>query len=410
MFDAKKHKQDQKMFWDLLAPVYDNSFSALMHSGTLRMVEDAQIKPGDKVLDVACGTGNAALLAVRKTGPTGEVIGIDISPNMVAKSNEKAKARGLANVKFEEMDAEKLTYKDNSFDAIVSQWGFMLFPDSHRSLLECYRVLKPGGRLSAMVMGRAENSYFVSLAAAAAYRIAPETVAISEEGPSQFMFGPEGAFDSALKAADFAGVWSKRYVAMITVRDPDVFWNILRNGLGRFAYSVGRLSPVQQQKVIDGVKDVVAKQMTRDGLRLPVEIVIGVGHKPQKGEKEGIRRQAKPKAVEELLEAARAKIFEIAPADVEKERAAGLVILDVREPSELAEGKIPGALHVPRGTLERDVAKLVSDPRAPVLVYCEDGLRGALAAEALSNMGYRRPLNLKGGLRAWKGAGLPVAS
>ncbi|HEY0367107.1 MAG TPA: class I SAM-dependent methyltransferase [Pyrinomonadaceae bacterium] len=99
------------------------------------------LKPGMKVLDVACGTGNLALPAA-KTGAT--VTGVDIAPNLVEQARENAKAAGL-NAKFDEGDAEALSYADASFDAVVTMFGAMFAPRPDLVAAELKRVCRPGG-------------------------------------------------------------------------------------------------------------------------------------------------------------------------------------------------------------------------------------------------------------------------
>ncbi|HEU5132507.1 MAG TPA: class I SAM-dependent methyltransferase, partial [Pyrinomonadaceae bacterium] len=99
------------------------------------------LKPGMKVLDVACGTGNLAIPAAR-TGAT--VTGVDIAPNLVEQARENAKAAGL-NAKFDEGDAEGLPYEDASFDAVVTMFGAMFAPRPELVANELKRVTRPGG-------------------------------------------------------------------------------------------------------------------------------------------------------------------------------------------------------------------------------------------------------------------------
>jgi rhodanese-related sulfurtransferase len=87
------------------------------------------------------------------------------------------------------------------------------------------------------------------------------------------------------------------------------------------------------------------------------------------------------------------------------------LIVDVREPAEYAEGCLPGAVNIPRGLLEfRIDSHPGCDARkdAEIILYCQSGARSALAADALQNMGYRKPMSLAGGFKAWHETGLPV--
>jgi ubiquinone/menaquinone biosynthesis C-methylase UbiE len=104
-------------------------------------INDLGLKPGMKVLDVACGTGNLSLPAAR-LGAT--VTGVDIAPNLLEQARAKAAAEGL-DIKFDEGDAEALPYEDASFDAVVTMYGAMFAPRPDLVAAELKRVCKPGG-------------------------------------------------------------------------------------------------------------------------------------------------------------------------------------------------------------------------------------------------------------------------
>jgi SAM-dependent methyltransferase len=107
-------------------------------------VNRLNLKPGMKVLDVACGTGNTALPAAR-TGA--DVTGVDIAPNLVEQARENAKREGLE-IKFDEGDAEALPYADGSFDAVITMFGAMFAPRPELVAAELKRVCRPGGLIA----------------------------------------------------------------------------------------------------------------------------------------------------------------------------------------------------------------------------------------------------------------------
>jgi SAM-dependent methyltransferase len=113
----------------------------------------AGVEPGQRILDVACGTGVLAREAARRVGPRGHVAGIDPGCGMLAVAAELA-----PQVEWREATAESLPYPDESFDAVVSQFGLMFFSDRSKALHEMARVLRPGGRLAIAVWDRLENS------------------------------------------------------------------------------------------------------------------------------------------------------------------------------------------------------------------------------------------------------------
>jgi rhodanese-related sulfurtransferase len=85
-----------------------------------------------------------------------------------------------------------------------------------------------------------------------------------------------------------------------------------------------------------------------------------------------------------------------------------LILVDVREDAEWARGHLPGAIHLGKGVIERDIEKTVPDKDATIVLYCGGGFRSALAADNLQKMGYRNVISMDGGWRGWTEAGFPV--
>src|SRR5213596_2550293 len=118
---------------------------------------------------------------------------------------------------------------------------------------------------------------------------------------------------------------------------------------------------------------------------------------------------AKHAAFEKLVAEAKKHVTEISPQDAAAKLKSGeAVIVDVRDKDEWGEGRIPGALHMSRGTVELDIEEKVPDTNAMIICHCGGGGRGALATESLQKMGYKNVRNMAGGFNAWKAAGLPT--
>ena len=105
----------------------------------------ADIEPGEVVLDLGCGGGIDTVLAAKRTGPTGRVIGLDFLPEMLVKTKNTAAEAGLDNVETLEGEIEAIPLPDDSVDHIVSNGVLNLSPRKMRALAECARVLRPGG-------------------------------------------------------------------------------------------------------------------------------------------------------------------------------------------------------------------------------------------------------------------------
>lgn len=112
-----------------------------------------------------------------------------------------------------------------------------------------------------------------------------------------------------------------------------------------------------------------------------------------------------------IVEDAKSRVRECTISDVTRRQAAGeaLTLVDVREESEFAKGHIPGAIHLGKGVIERDIEARIPDTGAELILYCGGGYRSALAADNLQKMGYTNVISMDGGWRGWTEAGLPVS-
>jgi demethylmenaquinone methyltransferase/2-methoxy-6-polyprenyl-1,4-benzoquinol methylase len=142
--------QVRSMF-DRIAGVYDVMNTAmtagLHHRWRDRAADRAELEPGEVALDVCCGTGDLALALADRVGPYGRVIGSDFSEPMLDLAREKARGRGVEQVRFEWADALALPYDEESFDAVTVGFGVRNLADLEHGVLEMTRVLRPGGRL-----------------------------------------------------------------------------------------------------------------------------------------------------------------------------------------------------------------------------------------------------------------------
>lgn len=129
------------------AEVYDECFVPALFRKWASVVADAAgVGPGQRVLDVACGTGALTCVVAERVGPNGSAVGLDANPDMLAVARRKP-----VRVDWREGRAESLPFPDRSFDAVVSQFGIMFFEDRRSALREMMRVLRPGGRLAVAV-------------------------------------------------------------------------------------------------------------------------------------------------------------------------------------------------------------------------------------------------------------------
>lgn len=136
------------------ADIYEEFFvPALFGEWAPRLCAAVDVAAGERVLDVACGTGVAARAAVERVGAAGRVTGIDRNEGMLAVARRIAPA-----IDWQTGLAERLPFEDGAFDAVLSQFGLMFFEDRRQALAEMWRVLKPGGRVAVAVWDTAASS------------------------------------------------------------------------------------------------------------------------------------------------------------------------------------------------------------------------------------------------------------
>ncbi len=172
---------------------------ALFKQWCSRVLDAADVQPGHRVLDVACGTGVLAREAAARVGPAGSVAGIDPGRGMLAVAQELA-----PDVEWREGTAEALPYPNKSFDAVVSQFGLMFFSDRSQALREMTRVLKPGGRLSVAVWDNLENSDAYPIEVELLERMAGHAAADALRAP--FVLGDKDALVTLLEGAGVESV------------------------------------------------------------------------------------------------------------------------------------------------------------------------------------------------------------
>lgn len=169
---------------------------------TSKLLARAELRPGERVIDIGCGTGNVTVEAIRLVSPKGQVLGVDISEPMLERA--KARLSGTGDVTLVQADATVYPFPEAAFDAAVSRMGVMFFAEPAKSFANIRRALRPGGRLAfSCWRGLGENPWVsVPLGAARAHAPAQKPPSLDDPGP--FSFGSEARVRGILGAAGFA--------------------------------------------------------------------------------------------------------------------------------------------------------------------------------------------------------------
>ncbi len=229
------------------------------------LVELAHPRLGERVVDVACGTGIVARIAAGRVGPTGAVVGVDLNPGMlgVARSTVSTDSWSSAPLQWQEASADKLPFPDKSFDIAYCQLGLQFFADRAAALREMHRVLFSEGRLVLMVWrGIRESPGFDALAKSLEQHVGPAAAAIMRAP-----FGLSNADELAalVRAAGFLDVAIQQRIG--TVRFPSVERFVLSYVAGSpLAGPVSQANDAARGTLITDVRNALEKYMSNTEL------------------------------------------------------------------------------------------------------------------------------------------------
>jgi ubiquinone/menaquinone biosynthesis C-methylase UbiE len=265
--DARLQRRIQRYGWDLAAADYEPLWQAQLASAHTQLIACAALAPGQRVLDIACGTGLVAFSAAQAVGADGEVLGVDISEQMVQACRQRAQARQVHNARFERMDAESLQLADASFDVVVCALGLMYLPDPARAISEMKRVLRPGGRLVIAVWGdRAQCGW------SPVFQIVDAEVK-SDVCPLFFHLGQDGAMERQCTEAHLDAVATMRVPATLVYPDADAACNAAFVG-GPVALAWSRFDAKVRARVCRRYLEAIEPWRHEREYRLPGEFVV----------------------------------------------------------------------------------------------------------------------------------------
>lgn len=264
---AALQRRVQRYGWDRAADAYEPLWRHQLAPAHRALLDAAALRPGDAVLDVACGSGLVSLPAARRIGAHGRLLGIDLSGRMVDAAAQRAREAHCPNADFARMDAERLELGDASFDVVLCALGLMYLPDPARALAEMRRVLRPGGRVALAVWG--ERS---ACAWAPVFPIVDAEVA-SEVCPLFFRLGQRDSVARELARAGFGAIETERLVTTLDHADADAACDAALVG-GPVALAWSRFTAPVRERVRARYLDAIAPWRQGAGYRLPAEFVI----------------------------------------------------------------------------------------------------------------------------------------
>ena len=271
--EAKLQRRIQRYGWDLAAADYEPLWRSQLEVAQKKLLACASPAPGEKVLDVACGTGLIAFGAAAAVSPGGHVVGVDLSERMVEAARLRAQERRVANARFLRMDAEQLALADDSFDVVLCGLGLMYMPDPPQALREMTRVLRPGGRVGLAVWGERSRCGWSPV-----FPIVQDEVA-SEVCPLFFQLGQGEALARLCLDANLEVGEPLRVTATLVYTDAEAACGAAFAG-GPVALAWSHFDDATRARVCTRYIEAITPWRHGKGFRLPAEFVILTAIKP----------------------------------------------------------------------------------------------------------------------------------
>ena len=281
-FDPEKYKTATAQQWQAAAEAWHRwarTLTSWLGPATEVMLDMAGVGSGSRVLDVAAGAGEQTLTAARRVGPSGHILATDISPNILEFAAAEARAAGLDNVETRVMDGEDLDTLDaDSFDAVISRVGLIYFPDQQKALTGMLRVLKPSGRIGAIVYSTPDRNQFFSVPISIIRRRAELPPPLPGQ-PGPFSLGAPGVLEDTFRTAGFRDVETRVMSAPVRMTSAAECVRFERESFGALHQMMSALSDAEREETWREIKQELKQFEDAGGFEGPCEMVVGSGVK-----------------------------------------------------------------------------------------------------------------------------------
>ena len=282
-FNPDDFKAEQRLLWDKAAAGWQTWWETIDRRAQKvsdKIVELAEIKPGDRVLDIAAGIGEPAVTAARKVIPNGKVVATDISPQMLAIAKTRATSFGLDGImEFREIDGEKLDLLGPTakFDAILSRWGLMFFPNLQGALGTIKQMLVTNGRLCAAVWSAPSKVPFLDLAFGAAMK-QTNAPAPPPGTPGPFALADVEALKQSFSQAGFKDIKTDIFQITFEFDSPESYTRLHQQTATRIHAMLANYSEDVKKRVWNSITEAVLQYADPHGrVNLDNEVICIVG-------------------------------------------------------------------------------------------------------------------------------------
>lgn len=278
----KISKSNLRDTWESAAPgwaKWEQVISGALSEATGALIDMADVGPGMRVLDLACGAGSQSIAAAKRVGPSGSVVAVDISPTMLEHVRRNAARAGLQNIETHECAAEDLDETLAPFDASISRVGLMLFASPSSALAAVQRVLKPGARFAAMVFTTPANNAFTAQPMAILLRHAGKPSPMPGQ-PGLFALGGQGVLAELMTGSGLTGVVTKTVRATLRLPNASDALEMMQQAFGAYHAVVADLGDAEKSRAWGEVHECLKQFESGSGFETEPEFIIGSGAKP----------------------------------------------------------------------------------------------------------------------------------
>jgi SAM-dependent methyltransferase len=247
-------------------------------TATEMMLDLADIQIGDRVLELAAGMGDLAVMTARRVGPDGYVLATDISTSMLSLAAETAREAGVSNIETRMMDAENFDVAPDSFDAALCRSALMHFPNPTKALARVYRALKPSGKCAVTVFSTAEQNPFHGLPLLIAGRLAKMSLPGPGE-PGMFALSDPRVLEGCFKKAGFRDVAVRAVPVHRHFPSSDEAIQAMKGSFPRLQNLLNKLSDADRARAWSEIEQQLSQFDGPDGFNAPGEWLAGVGTK-----------------------------------------------------------------------------------------------------------------------------------
>ena len=261
--------------WEKWDRFFDEQMAFLNH----RLVADARVRPGMRVLDLGSGTGYPALLAAQTVRTNGQVIGVDLAAQMLDAARRKATSLKLSNLTFQTGDVTSLPFEQASFDAVTTRFCLMFLPEIQKAVTEIARVLKPNAWLASAVWSAPDKNPYLKIP----IDIIKQFIEIPPPDPTTpgiFRLAKPGDLTSMLQQAGLVDISEQEFLGDVQFSVAEEYFSSLMDIAAPIQNLWTKLTPTQQTEARERIIQTAGQYRKGAVIALPIAVRMVAGRKP----------------------------------------------------------------------------------------------------------------------------------